>query len=233
MSSRQQSNCQQCEQPIEQHCCTAVYRRNKAIEYVSYDKWLPNVRIQAPDVPDTILLDFIRRACIEFATKSNILTRNIWIKTQDCVADYYPCLGEQERIDSVLLLSVNGRCYQSVGNTCSWNVGNSKFWFHPPNSLEIHPAPKSCSEVLLTVIAVPTENSSKVDKLIHDRYFEAIENYAVGKAHLIPDMPATSGQAHTYRLNEFKKTVNKAKIDIVQNYSKDTKAIGGHHGCLC
>ncbi len=223
-SSHQQKNCcNSCNQPKK--CCTANYYRNKPIERVGYEEWLPNVRIVAPEISDRVLVDYIRRACIEFAKRSHILARNIWIETQDCVADYYPCVGEDERIDEVRLLSVNGECYKSVGDTCSWDVGNSKFWFHPPNSLEIHPAPKAKNEVLLTVVTVPTEDSLTVDKIIYDRYFEAIENYATAKAHLIPNKPATSGEAHSYRMNEFKKAINKAKIDIVENYSADVKSV--------
>lgn len=242
-SAHQDSTCTQCEQPKVKHCCYATYRRNKIIEYVDYDDWLPNVRILAPEVPDSILLDFIRRGCIEFAIRSKCLTRDIHIEPQDCVADYYPCLGEQERIDIVHHLGVDGYCYTSVGDTCNWDVGDSKFWFHPPNTLEIHPAPKSDSklckgdtQVILNVVAIPSEDSDQVDKFIKDRYFQAIVHFAVGEAHLIPNMPATSGEAHTYRLNEFKKYINRAKIDLAQRYSSDLRSIEeirGGHGCMC
>lgn len=240
--SYQTSNCQQCKQPKQKHCCEPVYRRNKVIDYVSYDEWLPNVRILVPEIPDSILLDYIRRGCIEFAKKSHILQRNIPILPEDCVADYYPCLGEEERIDIANFLSVNGDCYRPVGDTCSWQVGSYRYWFHPPSSLEIHPAPKKrnntsgCQvdiDIMLNVKAVPSETSSVVDKIIYDRHFEAIENYAVAKGHLVPGKPATSGEAHTYRMNEFKKEVNKAKIDIARNYSSYLESVGGLHDCLC
>lgn len=252
-SSHQETDCHQCSKPKAKHCCEAVYRRNKIIEYVGYDEWLPNVRIQAREIPDSILLDYIRRACIEFAQATKVLTRNITLEFESCVADYYPCLGDNERIDRVRLLSVNGQCYESVGNTCSWDVGDYKFWFHPPASLEIHPAPTrrndgSCSlgeEMIFTVVAVPTEDSSKVDRFIYDRYFEAIEHYAVAKSRLIPEKSDTkssrSDQAaefrfrmseFNYHMDAYKRSLNRAKIDYARNYSSDLQSKESINGCL-
>lgn len=252
-NSHQQTDCKQCDQPKDNHCYEAVYRRNKIIEYVSYDKWLPNIRILSPEIPDSILLDYIRRGCIEFAKKSKVLMRNVNVNLEPCVADYYPCLGEHERIDRVRMLSVNGQCYASEGDTCTWGVGNYKFWFHPPVSLEIHPAPKrgsngSCSlgeQMIFSVVAVPSEDSSYVDKFIHDRYFEAIEHYAVAKTRLIPnssdDESSRTDRAAEVRfrmlefnhhMDAYNRSVNRAMIDYARNYSSDLQDKDSVNGCL-
>lgn len=252
-SSHQETDCKQCCQPKKKHCCEAVYRRNKIIEYVSYDEWLPNVRIQAREIPDSILLDYIRRGCIEFARASKVLTRNVTVKLEPCVADYYPCVGEHERIDRVRLLSINGECYESVGDTCSWDVGSYKFWFHPPSSLEIHPAPLknkhgSCDlgeDMIFTVVAVPAEDSDVVDRFIYDRYFDAIEHYAVGKARMIPDKSdnksSRTDQAaefrfraaeFNYHMDSYRKSLSQAKIDYARNYSSNLISKESMNGCL-
>lgn len=252
-SSHQETDCKQCCRPKAKHCCDVTYRRNKIIEYVSYDEWLPNVRIQAREIPDSILLDYIRRGCIEFAQASKMLVRNISLNLEPCVADYYPCLGDNERIDRVRLLSVNGGCYESVGDTCSWDVGSHKFWFHPPASLEIHPAPLknkngSCNlgeQMIFTVVAVPTEDSDVVDKMIYDRHFEAIEHYAVAKTRLIPEKSdnkaSRAEQAadfrfktseFNYHMEAYRRALNRAKIDYARNYSSDLSSKEGINGCL-
>lgn len=205
--------------------CVSEYRRQKEIQYLCYDAWLPNVRILAPHVADAILLDYIRAGCIEFARQSKILTRNIELETQCGVADYWPCLGEWERIERVRLLSVNGCCYQAVGDSCTWCVGEAKYWFHPPNSLEIHPAPKECAQVILTVVGVPDEASTRVDRLLHDRYFAPITSYAVAQALLVPlrdDSDKTTKpdkSAYPLRMAEFSRGVARAKVDAAQHFS--------------
>ncbi len=220
----------------EKSCCVHYYRQ-RTIEMTDYDAWLPNVRIAvSEEIPDDVLYDYIRRGCIEFAKRSTILRRNIHLQLQDCVGDYYPCLGEQERIHKVRMLAINGQCYEAIGDTCTWNIGGYKYWFAPPHTLEIHPAPKSpltplcrkggsgCGEVILTVVSVPREDSDSVDSVIHDRYFYAIESYAIAMASMLP-LPTDEKkkQPHSslfmYRMAEFNKAVTQAKIEIAQHYS--------------
>ncbi|WP_208119502.1 hypothetical protein [Spirabiliibacterium pneumoniae] len=178
------------------------------------------------EIPDDVLFDYIRRAAIEFAKKSEILRRNIKLQLQNCVADYYPCVGDQEKIFRVKLLSIGGQCYEPIGDTCSWDICGYRYWFHPPHTLEIHPVPKEadCKEVIFTVISSPDEASTVVDKIIYDRYFEAIENYAIAKALLIPLSKSRHRQSDasavaSFRMAEFKKEVARAKIDIHRHYA--------------
>lgn len=219
-----------CPTPNAPHCITD-YTRKKTIEYVDYSEWLPNVRILVPHVADNILLDYIRRACIEFARESRILTRDIEIEPQACIADYYPCLGCEERIDRVRQLSVGGDCYTATGHQCDWRVGRYHYWFHPPNSLVIDPAPgthksdKQCRKIVLTVDAVPREDSQQVDRLIHQRHYNAIVDYAAAHAGLVPP-DADSAKAampvnETYpqRMANFRREIQRAKIDQVRHFS--------------
>lgn len=221
----------------EKHCVTE-YRRQKEIVYVCYSDWLPNLRILLPHVPDNILLDYVRRAAIEFAEKTKILRRNIELLTQENVGDYWPCLGAQERIARVRLLSVNGECYEPVGDTCTWNVGSARYWFHPPNSLEIHHAPNECSKIILTVDAIPAEDSTHVDKIIHDMYFDAILNHAAANGSLIPPMDDSdnvvpvNASIYQMRMTTFNKAVTKAKIDLRKHYSAHVQTWGGYCGNL-
>lgn len=232
-STNQTGTCGSCGVAREKHCCGDYYRQ-RTIEYVDYEEWLPNVSIAvSEEIADPILYDFIRRGAIEFAKRTGVLKRNITLKLEDCVADYYPCVGDQERIDIVDMLSINGQCYQAIGDTCSWQVGGHKYWFHPPHTLEIHPAPKieKINEVILTVKAVPSESSHSVDRLIYDRYFEAITHYAIAQAMLIPlsteeKKKSVSGEVMVYRQNEFKKEVNRAKIDLARHYSSESQYYG-------
>lgn len=234
--STRQSGMKCCPKPPREHCVTE-YRRQKEIEFICYSEWLPNVRLLVPHVPDDILLDYIRRACIEFARQSAILTRNVELLLQERVADYWPCLGDQERIDRVQLLSINGQCYTAVGDTCEWEFGGYRYWFHPPNSLEIHPAPKRCGRLIFTVTATPSENSSQVDRLIYDRYQQAIVDHAVANAMMIPPRDDSDGYSPpspgwaAELLRRFSIAVARAKIDAARNYSNKPQTWGSGGCC--
>lgn len=228
-----------CPPKERERCCVTEFRRQKQIEYVCYNAWLPNVRILTPYIPDGVLLDYIRRGVIEFATRTKVLTRIIELDLEKCVADYWPCLGEDERIDRVLQLAVNGECYEAVGHTCTWDLPAGHFWFHPPNSLEIHGLQKDCMQASLVVQAVPTETSENVDRLIHDRYFDAVMQYATAQASLIPppadaeDVIKPNPSIYQERMRLFNIAVQRAKIDVARHFavSKHEWELGHSGGC--
>lgn len=201
------------------------YYRYKEVEWVCYEEWLPNLRVMVPHVVDAVLYDFIRRACIEFVKKTRILTRNIHLETQDNVADYYPCLGEKEHILGIRWLSVNNDRYKSLDNPYQWYACGHSFWFYPPNSLEISPAPKQKHNVVLMVDACPKEDSQEVDKILYDHYFEAILHYAASQAVLIPqasDAPTKElimTSAYPLWTQTFTQAVQRAKLEQARGFS--------------
>lgn len=201
------------------------YYRHKTMEWVCYEEWLPNLRVMVPHVVDSVLYDLVRRACIEFAKKTRLLTRHVCLELQDNVADYYPCLGEQEHILGVRLLSVNGNTYHALGHTPEWETCAYRFWFHPPDSLEIHPAPKARDKLALTVDACPRESSEQVDKLFYDHFFEGIMHYAVAQALLIPapsDAPRpepVNMSAYSLYMQSFTQAVQRAKLEQSRYFS--------------
>lgn len=214
-----------CAEIAAKDCCPD-YTPQRIIDPICYSEWLPNVRILAPHLPDNILLDYIRRAVIEFAKQSHILQRSIILELQSCVADYYPCLGEEERIATVHLFCIDGDCYKAQGNACE--IGGHRYWFMPPQSLLINPAPtKTGKQLALVVDAVPSENSQQCDRIIYDRHFQAIEAYAAAQAALVPpDMDTPKSymprpELYPLRMEIFRQAISRAKIDIVRHYSTE------------
>ena len=81
---------------------------------------------------------------------------------------------------------------------------------------------------------MPSETSSRCDRLLHDRYFEAITAYAAAQAALIPPMddsdniiPQNAGlyQMHMARFNA---GVNRAKVDQAKHFSDTVQSWGQH-----
>lgn len=209
--------------------CIVEPRRKKTIDFICYSQWLPDVRLRAPHLPDNILLDLIRAACIEFAQKSKILKRDIVMETQACVPDYWPCLGVDEVIQQVDCLTYDGECMPSEGGCCEWHTAGHGFWFSPPNCLDIDPSPKDGHTIVLSVTAAPSSGSSQVDRIIFERHHEAITGHAVANAMLIPAAPDSGMEVKSspgivaYHLDKFKTEINRAKIEQVEHYSRDLK----------
>lgn len=216
-----------CNLPPEKHCLCTRYYRSRVIEYLPYNEWLPNLRMAAPDVPDNILLDAVRRGAIEFCKQSHFLLRQVQLPLQDCVGDFYLCLGEEERLDGIRVLSVNGQCYRPVGERCDLAGLDAVYWYYPPATLEIHPAPRACDQVTLLVEAVPKEDSSYVDRLIYDRYFEAPEYYALARVAMMPYGKLYSPEVERLRKRQFRMVVNQAKIDQCEHFASARRE-GGH-----
>lgn len=239
INTRHSSTCCPSDPDKDKNCCVVEHRRQRTIEYACYNLWLPNVRVVNPTVPDNILLDYIREAAIEFASRTHILTRDVTIKTQKCVADYWPCLGQDEIIRRVKMVSVDGECYDAVGNTCSWELESGTFWFYPPNSLEVPGDLKEGTEVRLTVSAIPSQTSSYVDKIIYDNYFTAITDYAAAKAQLVPiskddidEYGSTHSSVYQLRMDNFNRAVKRAKTDVSKNFSNVKQTWNfGQGGC--
>lgn len=220
-----------------QHSTTIKDLFVPTIQYVCYQEWLPNVRILAPHVPDNILLDYIRLACIEFARQSRLLRRDLWLvgagadfnlTCAQVIASEPDCdlgvvlspFSEHERIERINHLASHHCCLHQH----SWQ-------FYPPSRLRFKALPKSHliagSDELgihLSVQVVPSETSAEVDKLIYEQYFKTITDYAVAQALLVPpdgDTPKTARpntSAFQHYLNEFQKGVARAKINQQRDF---------------
>lgn len=144
-------------------------------------------------IEQTMAEDYIRKALIDFCTKTQILRRTTEIELIACADEYLLDLDECERVVSIQ--SICG--YEVLKNEpCTQLNCNGRYvWFVPPNNLKINPTPVQSGDKVRVVVAVaPKQDCCEVDRLIYENYRDIIIDKALAMLYLIK-------QARWYDLN--------------------------------
>lgn len=128
--------------------------------------------------------DFVRKAVIDFCTKTQILRRTTDIELIGCASEYLLDLNECERV-----VSIQEVCGYEVlkHEPCNQtNCYGRYVWFVSPNSLMINPTPNQSGERVRVVVSVaPKQDCCEVDEVIYQNYREAIVDKALSMLYRI------------------------------------------------
>lgn len=122
--------------------------------------------------------DFIRKAAIDFCTRTQIIRRETVVELIECANEYLIDIADCERV-----VSIQSACgYEVLSNPpCdTQNCGGHYLWFVPPNNLMISPTPsQSGDEVRVVVSVAPKQDCCELDKILYEKYRETIINKAL------------------------------------------------------
>lgn len=122
--------------------------------------------------------DFIRKAVIDFCTKTQIIRRTLEIELIACANEYIVDIDDCER-----LVSIQKICGYEVLKSPPCNLQNCHsrvIWFVSPNILFFNPLPvESGDKVRVEVAVAPKQDCCKVDMLLYQNYREAIIDKAL------------------------------------------------------
>lgn len=128
--------------------------------------------------------DFVRKAVIDFCTKTQILRRTTEIELIACADEYFVDIDDCERV-----VSIQEVCgYEVLGKEpCSQpNCYRNVVWFVSPNNLKISPTPVESGDKVRVVVAVaPKQDCCDVDVMIYENYREAIIDKALSMLYRI------------------------------------------------
>lgn len=128
--------------------------------------------------------DFIRKALIDFCTKSQILQRTTNIELIACADEYILDISECERV-----VSIQEVCGYKVLKKEPCNQQNcygSYVWFVPPNNLKISPTPSVGGGSVRVVVSVaPKQDCCEVDEFIYERYRDTVIDKALSMLYRI------------------------------------------------
>lgn len=128
--------------------------------------------------------DYIRKAAIDFCTKTQIIRRTVEIELISCADEYLLDLEECDRV-----VSIQEACGYEVlskepctGPNCSGHY----VWYVSPNSLKVSPTPVVSGDKLRVVVAVaPKQDCCELDELLYQNYREAIIDKALSMLYKI------------------------------------------------
>ena len=152
----------------------------------------PELRVIAPELPDDMLLHYIRHSAIEFATRSQLVVQEHCIDIQPCVAEYDLHLTDQERFISFQDKTVNDGCPSmsacSDKSSCEETECNGYVitWSAPRQRLMLSPEPSRASKLCLKIAVAPSLIACEFDpRLINDNY-KGILYGALTALHAVP-----------------------------------------------
>jgi hypothetical protein len=157
-------------------------------ETVPFSAFTPEVILATGDCPSEIAENYLRHAAIDFAERSQVLTRKFHVGFQACVPDYLIDPPACERIVSIQRVCFDGDCADSAvvsHEPCRLPCacGSSAVWFEPPNIVNVTPAPRSDYDggLWLRFSVAPLRDACEIDRLFYERYHEAIVHGALAR----------------------------------------------------
>lgn len=128
--------------------------------------------------------DYIRKAVIDFCTKTQIIRRTTEIELIACADEYILDIDDCERV-----VSIQEVCGYDVLKSAPCNQPNCYsrvVWFVSPNNLKLNPTPvESGGKVRVVVAVAPKQDCCEVDNLIYENYREAIIDKALSMLYRI------------------------------------------------
>lgn len=156
--------------------------------------------------------DFVRKAIIDFCTKTQVIKRITEVELIACADEYILDLPDDEQV-----ISIQEVCGYEVlkKEPCNLpNCGSNVVWFVPPNNLKINPVPtNSGGMVRVEVATAPTQECCEVDKLIYDRYREVIIDKALAMLYVIKQARWFDVNLAQYHEKQYRNGVTRAGMD--------------------
>lgn len=206
-----------------------MIRLTQLVETVPLEKFLPELRFEAPEAPDPVLESYARQTIIQLAEDSMILKRELHVVTEPGCDTY---LLEPKDGTHIWKLSTicteDGRqikvekkpCAVGCSPAASWAMcpgcdSGMWAWFHQPNELRLSQTPTGEADCGLTItaIVVPDRDCCEVDELIYQRYAPAIHAGTLAALFQMPNKPWTSQTAARAKLLEFRAMTSRAFAD--------------------
>lgn len=122
--------------------------------------------------------DFIRKAAIDFCTKTQIIRRKIHIDLIACAEEYILDIDDCEKVVSIQ--NVCGYTVLKSAPCGSINCHSPVVWFVSPNNVILHPKPtESGDRVMIEVAVAPKQDCCELDILLYENYRETIIDKAL------------------------------------------------------
>lgn len=122
--------------------------------------------------------DYIRKAVIDFCTRTQVLRRETEVELIACADEYILDIDDCERV-----VSIQDVCgYEVLRKApCTQPNCHGRFiWFVSPNNIKISPTPIESGQKVKVVVAVaPKQDCCEVDSLIYENYRETIIDKAL------------------------------------------------------
>lgn len=187
---------------------------------VSYEVFLPEVMPYVQDVPDTVAVQAIRNACIEFCTETHYLQENLDpITGQEDVGEYDLDANDsnykvveimQAYYGDQLLIPKAQEELNQIYRTSNWEdlKGNPYYYYRPRVSvmrLVTKPIITEANKLKVKAAIAPSRASTTVDSELFEVFLEYIAHGARARLYNTPNQPyydPRTAMEYTKRFND-------------------------------
>jgi hypothetical protein len=187
---------------------------------VSYEVFLPEVLPYVQDVPDTVAVQAIRNACIEFCTETHYLQENLDpITGQEDVGEYDLDANDsnykvveimQAYYGDQLLIPKAQEELNQIYRTSNWEdlTGNPYYYYRPRVSvirLVTKPVITEANKLKIKAAVAPSRASTTVDSELFEVFLEYIAHGARARLYNTPNQPyydPKTAMDYTKRFND-------------------------------
>lgn len=196
---------------------------------------IPELRVIAPELPEDMLLHYIRQSAIEFAKRSQVVVQEHCIEVQPCVAEYEIYLTDNEQFVSFQDTTVNDGCPSIKGcsdkRPCEETECNGYVisWSAPRQRLMLSPEPSKASKLYLKIAVAPSLTACEFDpRLVADNYRGVLYG-ALTALHAIPPTQTKKKKVCknrfdssmiSYYEHKFQREITAAGIDRLLNQKR-------------
>ena len=156
--------------------------------------------------------DYVRKAAIDFCTKTQIIRRKLDIELIACADEYLMDLEDCDRV-----VSIQEACGYEVlsKEPCAMPVcSGHHIWYVSPNSLKVSPTPVESGNKLRVVVSVaPTQDCCELDAVLYQNYREAIIDKALSMLYRIKQARWFDLNLATIHEKDYKQAIVQAGAD--------------------
>jgi hypothetical protein len=171
----------------------------------------------------------------DFTKQTMILERVSTIKQVKGQSEYLIVPPMGETIHKVTSICIDGNCIDAIKNgTCLSQSKNNRFSFYLPNKIKVFDC--GCKDIVVNYTTFSSNTACTIDKLIVDRYQEAITFGAAGRVRKMAGFPWSSPQKGLDLLREYQSTINQYKLEQAEmhiNKSGTVNTFGNVESVFC
>lgn len=192
---------------------------------VHFDEFLPYIAVNVDGVPANVMGHAARLAAIEFAQKTRMIERTMFIGLQAGKTHYQ--LMHTDGVQIMSLVSLR-RCRRHHP------LRASEFEFRMPGNLILRDAPDEDEPRALEITAVvaPGQDTCSIDRWVYDRYAETIAAGALSRIFAMPGEDWFSASVATMWGRTFNSRLGQATVDSKSGYSAAPQGIRMPRGFL-
>lgn len=181
-----------------------------------------SVAVNVMGAPSNMVEHYVRLAYIEFAAKSNLIKKDLYVDVQAGVEDYQLDMPDGYMVHMIEDVSYRNRNLRLSPNAPVDDCAlYGKFFFAPPCTLlvGINAEEDECEALRVRVSTRPTITTCTIESWIADRYHEDLVAGALSKMLIVPGASWFNPQQGGIYMRRWKGHLASAKVEAVKAFS--------------